>query len=231
MNDLIDTPASSFVDARRAGAILVAASLLSLLIMSHHPSGSTRDMAVFVEQIGRIGALNSGVHGALIALLGVLLFGFAELVRVSGRGRALVRFALVAYAIGVGADIGAASINGFTIGRLASRYAGADATALEGLRQLMHLCWALNQALAGIGEVARAVAIAAFSAAILRDRGGAWLGASGLVVGIGIAAALMGGVLVLDVRGMLLSVLLGTAWTVALGVQLLRGRVFVTPTT
>ena len=221
-----DMPASSVADARHAGAILVAASLLSLLIMSHHPSGSTHDMAAFVERIGRVGALNRGVHGALIALLGVLLFAFAEFTRTFGRGRPLLRLALLAYAIGVGADIGAAMINGFTIGTLATRYAGADATALESLRQLMHLCRAMNQALAGIGEVARAVAIALWSAAILRGGAARGLGATGLAIGTGIAIALLGGWLVLDVHGMLLSVLLGTAWTVALGVQLLRGRVF-----
>jgi len=211
-------------DARAAGAIIVAASLLALLMMAHHPSGSTRDMAVFVEQVARVGALNRVVHGALIALLAALLFGFAEFSRVFGAGRSLVRAALVAYAIGTAADIGAATINGFAVGRIAAHYAGADTAALEQLRALLHLGWAMNQSLADLGEVARAIAIVLWSLAILRTRTQLLLGASGVLVGGAIALALLGGWLTLDVHGMLLAVLCASAWNVALGVQLLRGR-------
>jgi len=213
-----------FSDMRTAGAIIVAASLLSLLMMAHHPSGSTRDMAVFVEQVARVGALNRVVHGALIALLAALLFGFAEFSRVFGAGRSLVRAALVAYAIGTAADIGAATINGFAVGRVAAHYAGADTAALEQLRALLHLGWAMNQSLADLGEVARAIAIVLWSLAILRTRTQLLLGASGVLVGGAIALALLGGWLTLDVHGMLLAVLCASAWNVALGVQLLRGR-------
>ena len=213
-----------FSDMRTAGAIIVAASLLSLLMMAHHPSGSTRDMAVFVEQVARVGALNRVVHGALIALLAALLFGFAEFSRVFGAGRSLVRAALVAYAIGTAADIGAATINGFAVGRVAAHYAGADTAALEQLRALLHLGWAMNQSLADLGEVARAIAIVLWSLAILRTRTQLLLGASGMLVGGAIALALLGGWLTLDVHGMLLAVLCASAWNVALGVQLLRGR-------
>ncbi|HEY6941535.1 hypothetical protein [Dokdonella sp.] len=211
-------------ELRTAGAILVAASLASVLMMAHHPSGSSRDMATFVEQIVRIGALNHLVHGSLIALLALLLFGFAEFSRVFGADRPLVRVALVAYAIGTGADIGAASINGFAIGRLAAQYAGTDAAALEHLRQLMHLCWAMNQSLADIGEFARALAIALWSFALLRARTNFVLGAAGLVCGGGIVVALLSGRLALDVHGMMVVVLAASAWNVALGVQLVRGR-------
>jgi len=213
-----------FSDMRTAGAIIVAASLLSLLMMAHHPSGSTRDMAVFVEQVARVGALNRVVHGALIALLAALLFGFAEFSRVFGAGRSLVRAALVAYAIGTAADIGAATINGFAVGRVAAHYAGADTAVLEQLRALLHLGWAMNQSLADLGEVARAIAIVLWSLAILRTRTQLLLGASGVLVGGAIALALLGGWLTLDVHGMLLAVLCASAWNVALGVQLLRGR-------
>lgn len=215
-------------DMRAAGAIIVAASLLSLLMMAHHPSGSTRDMAVFVEQIARVGALNRFVHGALIALLAALLFGFAEFSRVFGAGRPLVRAALVAYAIGAGADIGAATINGFAVGRIAAHYAGADAGALDQLRALLHLGWAMNQSLADLGEVARALAMVLWSLAILRARTHLLLGAAGVLLGGGVALALLGGWLVLDVHGMLLAVLFASAWNIALGVQLLRGRVSAT---
>ena len=213
-----------FSDMRTAGAIIVAASLLALLMMAHHPSGSTRDMAVFVEQVARVGALNRVVHGALIALLAALLFGFAEFSRVFGAGRSLVRAALVAYAIGTAADIGAATINGFAVGRVAAYYAGADTAALEQLRALLHLGWAMNQSLADLGEVARAIAIVLWSLAILRTRTQLLLGASGVLVGGAIALALLGGWLTLDVHGMLLAVVCASAWNVALGVQLLRGR-------
>ncbi len=213
-----------FSDMRTAGAIIVAASLLALLMMAHHPSGSTRDMAVFVEQVARVGALNRVVHGALIALLAALLFGFAEFSRVFGAGRSLVSAALVAYAIGTAADIGAATINGFAVGRVAAHYAGADTAALEQLRALLHLGWAMNQSLADLGEVARAIAIVLWSLAILRTRTQLLLGASGVLVGGAIALALLGGWLTLDVHGMLLAVLCASAWNVALGVQLLRGR-------
>jgi len=63
-----------------------------------------------------------------------------------------------------------------------------------------------------------------WSLAILRTRTQLLLGASGVLVGGAIALALLGGWLTLDVHGMLLAVLCASAWNVALGVQLLRGR-------
>lgn len=118
---------------RAAGIALIAAAGLSMLAMAHHPASLHG------------GAMIGIVHGAMILFAGMMAFGFAQFARRLGLERPAVLAGLVAYAIGIVAEIGAATVNGFAMPALAGH--GASHEAIDTL-------WFLNQALAGLGVVA-----------------------------------------------------------------------------
>jgi hypothetical protein len=211
--------------ARRAGIVLIGASLLSIVMMAHHPHAASQGAAEIAAEIVDKASIARFVHGALIALLGAQLFAFVEFCRLLDRDRATVRLGFVAYAAGIGAMTGAALISGFLVPDLAARYAALGASDLDVFRHLLRLCMAGNQVLAKFGVVAMSIGIVAWSIALFRRaRGNAWVGAIGLLAGLAPAIALLCGVLVLDVPGMTLVVVLQTIWNLAVGIQLVREK-------
>lgn len=206
------------------GSIIGIATLLAILMMAHHPTVSAHGMPEVVAEIARKAALDRYIHGGLIALLAALLFGFGEYSARAGMDRPLVRAALLAYAIGVAASIGAALINGIVAPELSLRYVGADAAALEQLRHLLRLCWRGNQALAGLGEIGRGLGVVLWSCALLRLRRNRVLAVFGLLAGGVPALAIAAGALRLDLHGAILALSAPAAWNLALAVQLLRGK-------
>src|SRR6188472_589789 len=109
-----------------AGILIAAASLLTVLMMAHHPVISSHDMAEAAAEIARKAFVDRFVHGTLIALICVLLFGFMEFSSRLGLTQRSVRAGLLAYAIGTAAMIGAALISGFVVADLGLNYAGAN---------------------------------------------------------------------------------------------------------
>src|SRR5690348_9849873 len=105
-------------EARIAGGVLVAATLLSILMMAHHPSASTHDPASLAADIAGTATLSRIVHGVLIALIALELYAFVVFSARLAPGRVAARAALVAYAIGTGAMIGAALVSGFVVSSL-----------------------------------------------------------------------------------------------------------------
>jgi hypothetical protein len=217
------TETAAAVSARRAGAVLVAATLVSIVAMAHHPSVGSHDPGAAIAEIGTKATLNRIVHGALIALMGLELFAFAVFADRLGARRDAVRLGFVAYAIGVGAMIGAALISGFVVTHLAAHYAeaGADPSAFANLARL---AMTGNRALAELGVIAISAAIFAWSIALLHERARRWLAFVGLAASVLPAVALVAGVIRLDVTGMTLVVVAEAIWNVAAGVVLLRGR-------
>jgi hypothetical protein len=210
-------------NGRFAGRLLIAVSLLEVLAMAHHPSVAAHDVAGAVQEIGRMSALTGTVHGALIALMLVSFYCLSEFCLQRGMRRPLVRAGLIAYATGVIAMIGAATVSGFIITDLAAHLTDTTPAGQQISAQLLTLCHMLNQTLAKIGVVAMSVGIAFWSIGLLHDRGFArWIGGLGCVIGLLPIAGLALGVLHLDVRGMGAAVLLQTAWSIGLGVLIYR---------
>jgi hypothetical protein len=217
------TETADAVSARRAGIVLIAATIVSIVAMAHHPSVGSHDPAAAIAEIGTKATLNRIVHGVLIALMGLELYAFAVFADRLGGRRDAVRLGFIAYAIGVGAMIGAALISGFVVTQLAAHdtYAGVDASAFANLARL---AMAGNQSLAELGVIAISVAILAWSIALLHDRSQRWLAIVGLAASVLPALALVAGVIRLDVSGMTLVVVAEAVWNVAVGVALIRGR-------
>jgi hypothetical protein len=210
---------------RGPGALIVVASVASVLFMTHHPSVASHQAAEVVAEIAQKARIDQVVHGTLIALTGALVFGFLELGSALGSGRAAVRAAFIAYAAGSAGLIGAALVSGFLVPALAARYQGASGPALDVLPHLLGLARLENRTLARFGVAATSGAILLWSVALMRRPRAFHLatGLLGLASGGVPLAALLLGALRLDVRGMTLVVVAQAAWNVAVGAQMFRG--------
>ena len=138
---------------RIAGGALILGSLLSVFVMAHHPE--------HVDPNGLVGL----VHGAMIALMSATAFGFAHFALRRGAARPEILAGLIAYFIGLAADLGAGTINGFVVPALATHGA-----TLSG-RDVFLLAWESNQALARLGVFATAAAFTFWSIDFLRRPG------------------------------------------------------------
>ena len=218
-----DARTPSARSARAAGALLIVASIFELLAMAHHPSVHAHDLATVLVQLQALSAVSAWVHGVLIALMLIVFFALTEFAWQRGITRPAIRAGLIAYAAGVVAMMGAALVDGFVTPRVATLSTGVSATDLQVTAQLLKLCMLFNQALARLGAIAMSAAIIAWSLDLLLRAGlERALGVAGMAIGLGCVAALIAGVLQLDVHGMMLALVLQAAWTIGLGVLLIH---------
>lgn len=198
---------------RIAGAALLAGAAGSVFAMAHHPSG------------GHGGALGGIVHGAMIALLGAMAFGFFFLCLRRGPARPAILAGALAYGVSLFAHVGAATINGFVVPALAARAAGGGADAVG--HDIFLLAWESNQALARLGVVATGLAFIFWSLDFLRRPGAEprLIGALGLLAGAVPIALLAAGAIRMDVAGAFIVYAAHAAWAALVGLHLWRGRV------
>ena len=216
---------SSDAPWRGAGVLLIGVSVLEVAAMAHHPSVHAHEIAEVLAQIRALATVDSWVHGVLIALIVVGFLALTEFARRRGLARPLIRAGLIAYAVGVGAMIGAALVDGFIVPDVAMRAAGVSAAELQISAGQLALCVLANQALARLGAVALSVGIAFWSLDLVRGAGLARvLGIAGIVIGLACAGALILGALHLNVHGMMLVLVLQVVWTVGVGILMLRAE-------
>lgn len=192
-----------------AGLSLAVAAAAAVLAMAHHPT-STHG-----------GGIGDYVHGAMIVLLTIVFFGFAHFALRRGLDELLVLAGLVAYALGLVVNVGAGTINGFVVPALAARGSGAVS------HDVFVLCWEANQALAQLGVFATGAAFVLWSLDFLGRPGpvNRTVGVLGLAAGLVPAAALASGRLDMNVAGAFVIYATHAAWTILVGVQLMRGKV------
>jgi hypothetical protein len=218
------TPIVNSAATRNAGILLVAASVLEVAAMAHHPSVASSNIAQAVEQVARLSDLSGLIHGLLIGLMLAVLYAFTEFCRRRGVAVPMVRAGLIAYTIGVLAMIGAAMMSGFVITQVASLAPRVTEADLHTSGQLLILCSVLNQKFAGLGVVLMSVGIVLWSLDLLRSpRLARLLGIFGLLIGLLPAGALALGALHLNVHGMTQVVLLQSVWNIGVGLLLIRG--------
>jgi hypothetical protein len=218
-----NAPTALSPSARGAGALLIAASLLEILAMAHHPQVHTHDLSQAVTQLKALAGMSALVHGVLITLMWLGFFALSEFTLRRNPARMPVRFGFMAYAVGVAAMTGAAMVSGFITAPVAQASAGLDPTDLKITGQLLNLCVLCNQALARLGVVAMSAGIAAWSLDLVRGPAlERMLGVFGIAVGVGCAGALIGGALQLDVHGMLGVIVAQGIWCIGVGVLLWR---------
>lgn len=214
-------------DGTVAGIVIAVSAGLAVVAMSHHPSARVvHDPAAAIAALNGIAGVDRIVHGAMIALMGALLFGFVVFSMRRGFDKQTVLAGLTAYAVGTGALIGAALINGFLVPGIAEQYAAASPDGTTFALRILSICWLANQVLAKFGVVALTLAIVAWSSGLIAASG--MLRVTG-IVGLA-AAALSAGVLVFGGGALTVStfsvVVVGQAvWYFAVAALLVRGRV------
>jgi hypothetical protein len=210
--------------SRLAGGTLIAAALLEVVAMGHHPAVTTPDILEAVRQIERMGVFAGVVHGVLMALMLIVVYGLSEFALRRGATRPAIRAGIIFYLAGVIAMLGAAMVSGFIVPNLMALTAHGSSTDLAVNVQLLMLCRVLNQSCANFGSVAMSAGIALWSIDLLRREAG-WrrgIGVAGILIGAVPAVALILGALHLNVQGMSAVVILQSLWCCSVGVIFLR---------
>lgn len=206
-----------------SGAILLAATLLEIPAMAHHPSVSAHDVGEAIVLISRISRLAADVHAFLMAMLLLVACGLWELAALRGLHRPLIRCAVLAYGVGVMFMLGAATVSGFLTGEVAEVLRRSTAGALTNEGLLLAFCRILNQSCAQIAVVAMSIGIGLWAIDLLRASGVVRLvGLLGVVGSLATIMGLLGGSLRLDVLGMSIVVLVQGVWNIAIALLLMR---------
>ena len=198
---------SSVTGERVAGAVMIIASLGTVIAMAHHPAGMHG------------GSLGGIVHGAMIVQLTLLAWGFLVFSAGLGASRPLILAALLTYAISLSAHVGAATINGFVVPALAN----PDAPPVS--HDLFRFAWHFNQALAKLGVYMTGAAYLLWSMALLREPGrkARVTAVAGLIAGLVPAVLLASGFLRMDVKGAFIIYALHVAWSALVGAMMWSG--------
>ncbi len=170
--------------ARRQGALLAGASLLSVLAMAHHPTGVSAE-----------GSGGDFIHGFLVLLVFVTtvpLIGFA---RLQGLGHPAVTAGLLAWGLALAGHLGAGTVNGFLVPALVQ--SGHEDSAI------LAFSWTLNQTLARLGVYASALCALCWGAHLAWSGGGfqRLVGAVMLLAGGASIAVLYSGHMSMDLTG------------------------------
>ena len=195
---------------RIAGIVLIAAAILTIVAMGHHPTG--------IESPDRGTGMTLGglVHATMIVLLGANLWALTVFsLRLREPGWALA--GILAYGISFVGNGMAALINGFIVPAVAGR---VD-RAVSG--DLFVMLWQGNQAAAHLGVYAAGGAILLWSIGLLR-RGqpiNLIVGALGLLAASIPCLALYTGAITLNVSGAFMAYGVQAAWTGLLGLRII----------
>lgn len=213
------SPESARPARRIAGGLLLAAALLSILAMAHHPHahGDGDPMAA----LARIAGIAAAMHGVLLVLMVALAALLGEFAAARVREPALARSGLLVFVLGAGALTLAALVNGFAVPAVALSLGGAPGG--PEWTPVLRFAWQLNQAAAGFGVLAWAAATVLWSADLVRRAGLArWLGGYGLLAGGAVLLAVGSHAVAMDVRGFGAVQLALALWQAGAGVLLLR---------
>lgn len=173
-------------------------------------------------QIAQLSKLSAVVHGALIALMLLIVYGFVEFTTRRGINRPLVRAGAISYGFGVVAMVGAALVSGFVITGLAPLIPHGTVPELLIGRQMLVLCGVLNRSCADFAVVAMSVGIFCWSLDLCRDTGSRRaIGVFGCFIGVLCALAMITGLVHLDVHGMIEVVFAQSAWNIGVAALLM----------
>lgn len=212
--------------SRTMGALLMVTTLLSAVVMAHHPHVSSPDLAVVMQQISDLAEMSSWVHGILIALMLTVYLGLTEFALLRGVERPLVRAGLIAYGAGMVAMLGAATIDGFITPYLPELLQKGGDQDPHVIAALINYSSLMNRSLADIGVIAMSAGIVCWSVGLMHSAG--WpriVGVLGILVGLSPAIGLLAGGYHLNMHGMLGVVLVQAIWNMAVGGLMVAGKV------
>jgi hypothetical protein len=200
-----------------SGIALIVGSLAMIITMAFHPTG--RDL--FAGHI----TLNVVVHSLALASVPVLVFGFLGLSQSLGFDNPTVSFGFVAYSFGSVAAMCAAVINGLVAPSLVREYLSSDESEKQNLLSLFHYGGLLNSAFAKVLIVATSVAILFWSIALIKKSLLANVAAViGIIFGLLGIVGILSGHLRINVHSFGLFIFGQAAWTVLIGVLMIRSN-------
>jgi hypothetical protein len=142
-------------EAPQAGALMLAGTGASVMLMLHHPTSLRGpDDGLLMGDWS-----NAGVHGGMVLCLMAVGLGAATVPRWLGEAHLSVRAGKMGFTGGIAALIVAALVNGFA----AERLAGQPAAAIQ-----LPVLAALNQTFAVFGMIMVAAAMALWAVRMLR---------------------------------------------------------------
>jgi hypothetical protein len=174
---------------------LLLATLVMLFMLAHHPVVSgAMSQADRLDQLIRLGAQDELVHGVLIGVIGLLVYGVVELSLVLDMRRPVVTAGLVAYVLGCASVTGAMLLDGFVTPQAMLRISQQGAPAVEASMPALAVLASCIQVLTKAGQCAMGVGMLAWSAAAWNQRGARALAVLGIVAGFlpPVAVALSG---------------------------------------
>lgn len=198
---------------RVAGGVLLAAAILTIFAMAHHPTGVGSGAG------GGVMTLGGFIHATMLVLLTANLWGLTVFTVRQGAGGWMMAGMLV-YGMSYFGNLVAGTVNGFIVPAVAAkvdRIASAD---------LFTTLWQLNQGFATLAAYAVGAAFIFWSVFLLRRGKTAdiVIGCIGLLAAIGPGLALFTGAIMLDVDGAIVVYGMHAAWTGLLGLQMIRQR-------
>ena len=208
-----------------AGIVLILTSLLSLILVLHHPAlrehHNVGDFAALVQPLARAGRI---VHGSLIALLGIQVVGFHVLSIRLGFHRVAVVAGFMAFTVGVVIMVIPALLDGFVTADLAAlclAQAGGcvpDTGAFQLIGVMIQVFTKLALIFLSMGTLGWSVALLARSGRL--DRG---VGVAGLICGVVPIVALSSSDITLTAANLGTVFASQVVWTLLAGVLTLRG--------
>lgn len=185
-----------------AGWTLLIISLLSVFVMSHHPTIGRGEMSQQVVEATHELAIFAWVHGLMIALVWLTLITMVVYSQHRGLNKLAALTALVSFSLGVITMTGAGLMNGFAVPQLMHEYLGAPEDQLEHLQAILKFTRVLDNTLAELGVWGMSVGIVFWSINLFdKNRLHQVFGLLGLVIGIGACGALLTGLIYLDISG------------------------------
>jgi hypothetical protein len=204
------------ITPRLAARSLTVGTAGLFVTMGLHPTGAE---ALANAEGGGLNLLARGVHGLAIAMMPLLLVGFAGLTRQLRARPGVAAIAFAAWALALVAVLLAAIMSGVVAPALADRIAGASPMERDTLMSLLRFTGLLNQAFASVYVALGGAAIVGWSVALrATPEVPRLLAPLGVLVGVAAAVGTLGGWLALDVAGFGAVVLgqgvwmLGVAW-------------------
>lgn len=201
---------------RSSGLALIIGSLGILVTMALHPSPDS------LEALVRQKAIAIGTHSLALASIPISFLGFLGLYERLKKDHVLAPAALVTHGFGMTAVMSAAVVSGLVAPIVAERFA-QDLNAQQPLQVVLSYNGHLNMAFAMVFMYASSIALVLWGGAIIRSRAiEPFVGWLGCLVGLAALAGVLIGFLDTSVHGFGLFVLGTAAWTVLVGVYLMR---------
>ncbi len=198
-----------------SGALIIAGSLLSVLVLSLHPTG--RDL---LKSFPTQAHLNTSIHAVALVAIPALFLGMLGLARRLG-STDLTAAALVAYGFSSVAVLSAAVASGFVATDVFERILENQGDPQTVYHTLAWYTGRFNQGFAQVSLVASCVSILCWSIAILTGRRMTPVaGVVGVIVGGAILTLLLAGHLTLDVHGFGIATFAQSGWFIWLGILL-----------